>query len=238
MRPIEEKTPNSRWMSTRIHPYLRPLQELFAAHADPAIAAGQAAYMKNKFEFFGIKTTDRRALMRGFFKEHGRPGTDRLEEVVRSAWTQKQREFHYAGMEIFTHAARQLGPEFLPLAEHMILHHSWWDTVDHIAVHGVGAILLRHPQIIRSTNDRYMKSGELWLQRTALIFQLQYKEKTDRKLLFDNITGLADHKDFFIRKGIGRALRQYARTDPKAVKEFVSTTPLSPLSVREAMKHL
>jgi 3-methyladenine DNA glycosylase AlkD len=225
-------------MSSKIHPYLEPLRELFADHADPEIAAGQQAYMKDKFQFFGIKTPQRRALVRGFLKEHGRPPGEQLAAVVRSAFAQPQREFHYTGMELFTHAAKKLGPEYLPLAEELILTHSWWDMVDHIAVHGVGAILRRHPQLIHEVNERYMASGELWLQRTALIFQLQYKEHTDQKLLFSNIERLADHKDFFIRKGIGWALRQYARIDPKAVKEFIGRQSLSPLSVHEAGKHL
>jgi 3-methyladenine DNA glycosylase AlkD len=225
-------------MSTRPHPYLRPLQQLFESHADPEVAVAQAAYMKNKFRFYGLKTDQRRSLMQQFFKEHGRPPVEELEEVVRSAWAQPQREFHYAGMEIFTHGAKKLGRDFLPLAEFMILDHSWWDTVDHIAVHGVGVILQRHPANIRQVNDRYMRSNELWLQRTALIFQLQYKEKTNTNILFGNISKLSDHPDFFIRKGIGWALRQYARTDPKAVKEFVASTRLAPLSVREALKHL
>jgi 3-methyladenine DNA glycosylase AlkD len=225
-------------MSTRLHPYLRSLQELFESHSDPVVAIAQAAYMKNKFRFFGLKTDQRRALMRQFFQEYGRPPVEQLEEVVRMAWAQPQREFHYAGMELFTYNAKKLGTGFLPLTEFMILTSSWWDTVDHIAVHGIGVILKDHAAIMRQVNDRYMRSNELWLQRTALIFQLQYKERTNVSILFGNIRKLSDHTDFFIRKGIGWALRQYARTDPKAVKEFVTSTQLSPLSAREAVKHI
>jgi len=225
-------------MSAPLHPYLRPLRELFAAHADPAIAAGQKAYMKDRFAFFGIKTTERRSIIRSFLKDHGRPSVEDLPAIIRSAYAQPQREFHYTAMELFTQAGKKLDHVALPLAEEMILQNSWWDTVDHIAVHGVGAILQRQPELITPTIDRYIKSGELWLQRTALIFQLQYKENTDRKLLFSTIEELAHHKDVFIRKGIGWALRQYARTDPEAVAAFVRSHRLSPLSVREATKHI
>ncbi len=225
-------------MGTGIHPYLLPLRELFAEHADPDIAGGQSAYMKGRFRFFGIKTPLRRALVRGFLKQHGRPSIEELSTIVRSTWQQREREFHYTGMELFTHAAKRSDPLYLELAEELILTHSWWDTVDHLAVHGVGEILRHHPSVIRATNRRYMESGELWLQRTALIFQLQYKEHTDTGILFGNIKELSTHPDFFIRKGIGWALRQYARVDPEAVRHFVASQRLSPLSVREAMKHL
>ena len=225
-------------MAATLHPYLRPLRDLLAAHADPVIAAGQRAYMKEKFVFFGIKTNDRRSIMRSFLQEHGRPALEDLPAIIRSAYAQPQREFHYTAMEFFTHAAKKLDHTSLPLAGEMILTHSWWDTVDHIAVYGVGAILQRHPEFIAPTIDRYIKSGELWLQRTALIFQLQYKQNTYRELLFSTIEELAGHKDFFIRKGIGWALRQYARTDPQAVAAFVRSHRLSPLSMREATKHI
>lgn len=175
--------------------------------------------------------------MRGFLKEYGRPATDLLDDVVRSAWEQPQREFQYSGMELFTHAAKTSVPGKLLLAEELILRKSWWDTVDHLAVHGVGKILQRHPEMIAAANKRYLESNELWLQRTTLIFQLQYKEKTDRKLLFENVKKLADHPDFFIRKGIGWALRQYAYVDKEAVIAFVKKVKLSPLSIREALKH-
>ena len=224
-------------MAVPIHPYLRPLRDVLAAHADSDTAKGQSAYMKDKFGFFGIKMPQRRQIMRGFLKEHGRPGHDDIEAVVRSAWAQPQREFQYCGMELFTHEARTFPPAQLLLAEELILGKSWWDTVDHLAVHGVGKILYRFPGWIASTSRRYLESKELWLQRTALIFQLQYGERTDRELLFATVRELAGHPDFFIRKAIGWALRQYAYTDRRAVQELMKDVKLSPLSVREALKH-
>jgi 3-methyladenine DNA glycosylase AlkD len=225
-------------MPPKIDPFLAPLRELFADHADPEIAAGQAAYMKGKFGFFGIKSPLRRSLTRQFLKEHGHPPADRLEGVVRSAWKQPQREFQYTGMELLGARAKKAGPEILPLAEELILDRSWWDTVDHLAVHVVGEVLRRHRPLIPEYNARWLRSGELWWQRTALIFQLQYKTETDVGILFANVRELAGHPDFFIRKGIGWALRQYARIDPRAVKGLLEEVRLSPLSVREAMKHL
>ncbi len=228
---------SSRCMEPTIHPYLKPLQRLFESEADERIAIGQRAYMKGNFDFYGIKTPHRRQLIRVFLEEHGRPAHDLMAAICRSAWDQPQREFQYTAMELFTHAAKTHGPQELLLAEELILRKSWWDTVDHLAVHGVGKILLHNRGSMVATNRHYMESGQLWLQRTALIFQLRYKEGTDRKLLFDNVRKLADHKDFFIRKAIGWALRQYAYVDKHAVIGLLRTVELSPLSVREALKH-
>jgi 3-methyladenine DNA glycosylase AlkD len=226
-------------MPPPLHPWLEPLRERFADLADPEIAAAQERYMRGRFTFFGLKTPARRAAVKAHVQEVGRPSASIVEAVVRSAWQQPQREFHYTGMEVFTAAVKR-NPvlEALPLAEELILTHSWWDTVDHLAVHGVGAILAEHPAQMAQVVDRYLASGELWLQRTALIFQLQFGTRTDEALLFRTIVELAPHQDFFIRKGIGWALRQYARTAPAQVRTFLATHTLAPLSVREASRHL
>ena len=221
-----------------LHPYLRPLHQLFEEQGHPAIAQGQQAYMKGRFLFHGIKTPERRRLMRVFLERCGPPSTDQLPAIVRSAWSADEREMHYAGMELFSSKVKELDASWLPLAEETILQHSWWDTVDFIAVHVMGAILLRHPDHLPAWNRRLMHGIEPWSQRTALIMQLQWKERTDSRMLFGNCEVLAGHRDFFIRKGIGWALRQYARTSPDAVRDFVTVHQLSPLSRREALKHL
>lgn len=145
---------------------------------------------------------------------------------------------HYAGMELFGRHVKRMDPSWLTLAEEIILQHSWWDTVDYIAVKIVGPILLRHPDHLQDLARRWMDSDERWLQRTVLIMQLQWKERTHEQLLFQNCAELAHHKDPFIRKAIGWALRQYARSRPDAVRWFVANHQFSPLSVREALKHL
>lgn len=217
--------------------YWAPLNEAFLREADTVIAAGQQAYMKGRFRFFGIKAPRRRVLMVEFLKAGGMPAIDRLEEVVRYAWGCEEREMHYAALELLARAVRREGPEHLPLAEDLVLTNSWWDTVDPLAVHVAGNILYRHRSALEEWNIRWMDSGDRWCQRVALIFQLQWKEHTDTGLLFGNCERLAAHPDFFIRKGIGWALRQYARTDKEAVKRFVDEHELSALSVREALKH-
>ena len=221
----------------QLHPYLQPLHHLFKEHGDATIAKGQQAYMKGQFRFHGIKTPERRRLMRLFLERYGLPAGHELADIVRSAWTAAEREMHYAGMELFARKARSLDPSWLPLAEEIILARGWWDTVDFIAVHIVGSILLRNGSHLDQWNRRWVDSNELWLQRTALIMQLNWKDRTDELLLFANCAELAGHPDLFIRKGVGWALRQYARTSPETVRRFVATHHLSPLSTREALKY-
>jgi 3-methyladenine DNA glycosylase AlkD len=110
--------------------------------------------------------------------------------------------------------------------------------VDAIAGHSVGTHFLQYPTIRKKYLARWRKSDNFWLRRTTILFQLSYKKGTDFDLLCDIIRENLDSKEFFINKAIGWSLRQYARTDPKAVKKFVNSTKLHPLSRREAMKHL
>ncbi len=130
-------------------------------------------------------------------------------------------------------------PAFLPTAGRLITTGSWWDTVDTLASNVVGGIMRRHPAAV-STMDSWLADGNMWLVRSALLYQLRYREQTDLDRLFRYCLAQAGHRDFFIRKAIGWALRQYAWTDPEAVRAFVDKhrDELSPLSVREALKNI
>ena len=113
-----------------------------------------------------------------------------------------------------------------------------FDSVDALAIHVVGVVLKRHPKEIARWNKRWVGSPDMWLNRTAILFQSRWKEDTDKALLFANIIRHATHPDFFIRKAIGWALRSLAETDPAAVRDFVRSQKLSPLSAREALRKL
>jgi 3-methyladenine DNA glycosylase AlkD len=130
-------------------------------------------------------------------------------------------------------------PVGLPVLRRLIVTHSWWDTVDALASHSVGPLVRRQPELARELDD-WSVSENLWLRRTALIYQLGYKERTDAARLFAYVDRMAHEKEFFIRKAIGWALRQYARTAPAEVKAFLlpRRQKLSGLSWREATKHL
>jgi 3-methyladenine DNA glycosylase AlkD len=132
----------------------------------------------------------------------------------------------------------QLPSNFIKTIEHLLVNKSWWDTVDTLAGGAVGVHFQRFPAMREKYLAKWRKSDNFWLRRTTILFQLGYKKETDFLLLCDIIRENLDSKEFFINKAIGWALRQYARTDPQAVKKFVKVTPLEPLSRREAMKHL
>jgi 3-methyladenine DNA glycosylase AlkD len=126
--------------------------------------------------------------------------------------------------------------EFIDLYVFMITTKSWWDTIDYIAANLVGKHFSRYPDQIPAYTEKWMNSGNFWLQRSALLFQLKYKKETDLNLLFDFIERLAHEDEFFIRKAIGWALREYSKTDPETVIKFVESHDLKPLSRKEALK--
>ncbi len=221
-----------------IHPWLAPLVVTFKQHADAENAAAMRAYMKDHFPFFGIKAPDRRQLVKEHIAMHGAPDLAELPAIARSAFALPQRELHQVAVDLLMKHARKLTPEHLPLVEELITTKSWWDSVDGLAIHVVGVVLKRHPKEIAKWNKRWVGSKDLWLIRTAIIFQNRWKEDTDRALLFANMDRHAAHTDFFIRKAIGWALRELAATDPKAVKDYVGSRKLSPLSTREALRKL
>ena len=221
-----------------IHPYEKGIKTIFKANANAANAAPMKAYMKHLFEYHGLKSPDRRTLQTAYIKEKGLPPMDELETIIMELWALPEREYHYFALDILLKMVKKLNLSHLPMMEKLVLEKSWWDTVDTLASNLIGPMLLGHPKEIAAANKRWNKSGNMWLQRTGIIFQLNYKDKTDTDLLYANILTHADSKEFFLRKAIGWALRQYARTDAAAVKQFVEANELSPLSVREAMKHI
>ncbi|MBK9758681.1 MAG: DNA alkylation repair protein [Flavobacteriales bacterium] len=221
-----------------MHPWLVPLHSAFKRNANAERAPAMQAYMKDHFPFFGIMTTERRELMKEHMEVHGAPPLEELPAITRSAFAVPQREMHQVAVDLLMKYAKKLTPDHLPLLEELITTKSWWDSVDALAVHGVGVILKKYPKEITRWNTRWVRSDDLWLNRTAIIFQLRWKEDTDRSLLFANIERHASHKDFFIRKAIGWALRSLAETDPASVKAFVRAHKLSPLSEREALRKL
>lgn len=219
-----------------MHAYLAPLAEPLGRAANPANAAAMQRYMKDISPFIGLKTPERRALLKAHIDTYGLPPIEDLPTICRSAFAQAEREWHYCAVDLLMRMAKKLGPEHLPLIEELITTKSRWDTVDMLASNVVGVILKRHPAEIAAWNKRWIESPDLWLNRTAILFQLKWKADTDADLLFANIRRHAAHKDFFIRKAIGWALRSYADTAPQAVTDFVERTPLAPLSVREALR--
>jgi 3-methyladenine DNA glycosylase AlkD len=218
--------------------YVDALRALLAAHANPANAGPMRAYMKNQFAFFGIKSPDRVALVRGFVAAHGLPPVEEIEAIARRLWEAPERECQYAALDLVERSLKRLPPEAMVWIEHLIITKSWWDSVDPIASHLVGGLVRRYPDLRDRWIGRWRLSDNIWLRRTTLLYQLGFKDGTDAELLFALIRENLDSREFFIQKAIGWALREYSKIAPEAVRQFVAETPLAPLSRREALKWL
>jgi 3-methyladenine DNA glycosylase AlkD len=221
-----------------MHPYVASLKTLFEQNADPVQAVPMKKYMRDQFEYLGIKTPKNVELQKQFFEEFGFPSLSDLDPVLRDLWSLPQREFQYAAVGLLGRSNKEIPAKFIKTIEYLLITKPWWDTVDSIAGGTVGVHFQRFPDVREKYLARWRASDNFWLRRTTILFQLNYKKETDFELLSEIIRENLDSKEFFINKAIGWSLRQYARTDPKAVKRFVKATPLHPLSRREALKHL
>ena len=222
-----------------MHAYVKAMKTLFEQNADPAQAPAMKQYMRGQFEYLGIKTPQRGALLKEFHAGRPLPEIGELDAVLRELWALPEREFQYAGIARLGRFERRLPPGFAETLQFLICTKSWWDTVDGIAAGTVGAHFSRYPAVRRKYLARWRKAEDFWLRRTTILFQLNYGEGTDFDLLCALIRENLGSNEFFINKAIGWALRQYARTDPDAVRRFVGANEdLHPLSRREAMKHL
>ncbi len=218
--------------------YINNLTEKFTPQANPEKAVQMSRYMKNLFDYYGIQATLRRELSRSFIKEEGIPVKSELFETLKKLWALPKREYQYFGMELAAKFKRKPEVSDIKMFEWIILHKSWWDTVDFIAANLVGNYFQIYGQQSQKIMEDWLDSGNIWLQRTSLIFQLKYKASTNTALLSRQIDALRHSKEFFIKKAIGWALREYAKTNPDWVRQFVSQTELSTLSKREALKRL
>lgn len=212
------------------------LQAAFAEAANPEIAGPMARYMRGQFEFLGLKSPVRRATQRELFRRLRPAGSAELSDIARRLWVLPEREYQYAAVDLLATSVQRLDAGALDLCQDLITTKSWWDTVDGLAAQVAGMIVLRDRGETRQM-DEWLASSNLWLRRAALIHQLKFKEQTDATWLFGACLALAGEREFFIRKAIGWALRQYSWTDPDAVRAFVAANEdaLSPLSRREAL---
>jgi 3-methyladenine DNA glycosylase AlkD len=216
------------------------IRENLRTLADPVRAEGMAAYMKSSMPCRGVRMPQVRALVRAQARGRPEPTAGALRQTVLALWREaKYREERYAATELLaTPTARRLRePGIVTLYEELIVTGAWWDHVDEVSTR-VGELLRMFPADIRPVVARWQRSPDRWLRRASIICQRTARDHTDLELLTEAITANAADPDFFIRKAIGWALRSYAYTDPEWVRAFVATHELSPLSVREATKHL
>lgn len=218
--------------------YIAGLRSAFELLANADIAAGQSRYMKDLFPFFGLKTPECNAVVKGYIKEHGLPPFDKLEDVLKTCYTQPEREFHYTAITLASYYMKKHAKDMIPLMEFLITHNTWWDTVDGTSSACVRPLFKQHPELLDKLTWKWVKSDSMWLQRSAIIAQLGYRRNTNEAVLYRNIKALNGGKEFFINKAIGWALREYSKTHPQQVVDFIAANKLHPLSVREGSKYL
>ena len=211
-----------------------------AGLANTEKASGMQAYMKTDMPFYGVQKPARIAIVRELRRRY--PPRDRAEyqDLVSALWELPHREEKYIAQAVATAFPEFVVPESLPLYRRFIVEGAWWDFVDEAATHMVRELVMHHPGPTWPVVDEWNPHEDLWLRRSSLICQIGARERTDTERLFRFCASRAHEREFFIRKAIGWALREYAKTDPLAVAAFVEEhrADLSPLSFREATRHI
>jgi 3-methyladenine DNA glycosylase AlkD len=203
-------------------------------------AEGMSRYMKNRFTYFGIKKPKRAVIQKQWFSIIPKDFTqENKRELVLELWQKEQREFHYVAMDFMAKwKDKELVSEDSEFIEFLLTNHSWWDSVDALASNYLGRYLRLFPIQRETVIKSWRKSENRWLRRSCLIFQLRYKSQTNFELLKSLILEFKHEKEFFIQKAIGWSLREYAKTNPVSVRNFVEESGIQGLAKREALKHI
>ena len=206
--------------------------------ADARLAEGMRAYMRDRFEYLGIQTPVRRAVIGPLAKAFKPADAAELRKAADGLWKMREREYQYVAADLLIRYQGALSLDDLPWLLDLAQQKSWWDTVDCI-VKVVGKIVRRSGAKGVRAMDHAVKHKDFWVRRIAMLHQLGSRDACDTERLFRFAELLAAEKEFFIRKAIGWALRDYAWHDVHAVEEFLKSTsaPLSGLTMREARKN-
>lgn len=218
--------------------YTEQLWEHLKKQENKVDAGPMKKYMRDQFDFFGLRSPILKEAVKNFIRENGLPESNELSSFIKEAWAKPEREMQYAALAVADKLKKQMTKEDIQWIEYIIVNKSWWDTIDHIAKNVAGYYFMKFPEEINPVTERWIASEKIWLMRSAILFQLGYKEKTDKELLAHIIKETKYEQDFFIRKGIGWALREYAKVNKDWVWDFVHTEELSPLSYKEAIKNI
>jgi 3-methyladenine DNA glycosylase AlkD len=208
-------------------------------HENKEIALKQAKYMRNRFEFIGLMRDDIKKLVSEFEAKHGKIAKKESFQFCIECTKYNEREMWYIGFKALEGYKKFYVKDDLEVLRQWVEKSDWWDIVDIIASHHLGAIAAQSNET-RETIKGWIDEPNFWLRRCAIIFQLKYKKDTDTDFLFYICKELAHEKEFFIRKAIGWALREYSKTNPNAVHAFIqeNLALLSPLSIKEGSKYL
>ncbi|MFF3671233.1 DNA alkylation repair protein [Microtetraspora malaysiensis] len=220
---------------------LKAVRHALAEAADPAKAPVMQAYMKSDMPFLGVQAVPRRAALRRVFAEHRLGSAPEWRRAVLALWREAEyREERYAAIELSAHRFYRSWQTLytLPMYEEMIVTGAWWDLVDDIAINRIGTLMRLYPESMRPLMLEWAYDPNLWKRRTAILCQNSFKERTDPALLYACIEPSLSDIDFFARKAIGWALREYAKTNPDEVVRYIDHHGISGLSRREALRNL
>lgn len=219
--------------------FIKDLTNLYSKHTNAKNANHMKKYMRGQFEFYGIKTKERRALLKQAIANNEVEVSSNVRELSIQLYKLPQREFHLTANEIFDKQLRKKYQKSdISLIEKLITTNSWWDTVDFIAKWILGNYLTMYPKMVEKTITRFSNVDNIWLNRSTIIFQLGYKHNTNEELLFKQCMAHKESNEFFIKKAIGWALRVYGKTNPQSVLNFVNSSSLKPLSQKEAIRNI
>ena len=213
------------------------LYEEMIQHKNEEQAQKMSKYMLNKFEYIGIKTPERREIFKNFFKEY--KNKEKIDwEFVNKCWENKYREFQYVAADYLKNMKDKLTIDDIPKLKRLILKKSWWDTIDNLDM-TIGALALKDSNVNKILLE-WSLDENIWLRRIAIDHQLLRKEKTNTELLEKILKNNLGQAEFFINKSIGWALRDYSKTNPEWVKNFIEKNRenMAKLSIREASKYL
>lgn len=221
-----------------MHSCITGITEIFQQHANATRAVGAKAYMLNQFEFFGLVTANRRKLSKEYMKANTLTSQKELEIIAKECFNLPQREYQYFAVELLSFHKKMWQPSIIKTIEYCLVHKSWWDSVDHVALECFTYYFQTFPQQIIPVTSKWNTSSNIWLQRSSIMFQKAFKQKTDTALLSKYILNCSSSKEFFVQKAIGWALREYGKTNPKWVVQFVQQNTLPALSKREALRRI
>ena len=213
------------------------LYEEMIQHKNEEQAQKMSKYMLNKFEYIGIKTQERREIFKNFFKKY--KNEEKIDwEFVNKCWENKYREFQYVAADYLKNMKDKLTIDDIPKLKQFILKKSWWDTIDNLDM-TIGALALKDSNVNKILLE-WSLDENIWLRRIAIDHQLLRKEKTNTELLEKILKNNLGQAEFFINKAIGWALRDYSKTNPNWVKNFIEKNreKMAKLSIREASKYL
>ena len=219
--------------------FINELESAFGKNRNPENAIPMAKYMKNLFSFYGIKAEQRRFIFKEVCKVNKEELTLHAREIAWKLFNNKFRELHYCGIEILIkYLKNNYQKDDINLIEKLLVTNSWWDSVDTISKFILGEYLNEFPEETVKVIADFSNSKNMWLNRSVLLFQLGYKDKTNAEILFTECKKHSHSKEFFIQKAIGWALREYGSINPSLVINFVNATQLKPLSKKEALRKL